>query len=66
MWTKVNKTIALDQAMLDEIETRMKDDGVSMAELVRRAISLYLTIGNKTDSEDKSNLSDMLNDSEYS
>ncbi len=72
MINKVNKSIALDLTMIAEIETRMKADGISMAELVRRGISLYLNNGEQPDSKDSehkppsSSLSDMLNDSDFS
>lgn len=68
MWTKVNKTIALDPAMLAKMETRMKADGISMAELVRQAIEGHLNNGEQPDSidnEQPKSISDMLANSDF-
>lgn len=75
MINKVNKSIAIDYDMLAKIQTRMKDEGISMAELVRRAITGYLTNGAQPDSTEQADsehippnksLNDMLNDSDFS
>ena len=72
---RTTTSVTIDHDMIDEIETRMKADGITFCELVRRALRLYLGDGVKTDSKDSEqlehtpeskSLSDMLNDSDYS
>ncbi len=72
---RVNRSVTIDYDMMAEIETRMKDEGITFCELIRRAASLYLTNGAQPDSKDSEQIehtpetksvSDMLTNSDYS
>ena len=72
---RTTTSVTIDISMIDQIESHMKANGITFCELVRRALSLYLTNGEQADSKDSEqlehtpetkSLSDMLNDSDYS